>query len=81
MVVVLLLSGLKSLSPESLILAGVALSSLFSGGSALLQYFAADVQVAAVVFWTFGDIGRTSKIGLLKRLVVCILTVPGHIRT
>ncbi len=60
-VVVLLLSRLKSMSPESLILAGVALSSLFSGGSALLQYFAADVQVAAVVFWTFGDLGRTSK--------------------
>ena len=60
-VIVLLLSKLKNLSPESLILAGVALSSLFSGGSALLQYFAADVQVAAVVFWTFGDIGRTSK--------------------
>lgn len=60
-VVVLLLSRFKSMSPESLILAGVALSSLFSGGSALLQYFAADVEVAAVVFWTFGDIGRTGK--------------------
>lgn len=60
-VVILLLSRLKSLSPESLILAGVALSSLFSGGSALLQYFAADVQVAAVVFWTFGDLEEQVK--------------------
>lgn len=59
--VVLLLSKIKSLTPESLVLSGVALSSLFSGGSTLLQYFAEDVEVSAVVFWTFGDLGRTSK--------------------
>lgn len=72
MVVILILSRLKSLSPESLILAGVALSSLFSGGSALLQYFADDVQVAAVVFWTFGDIGRTSKSEII---IIAICTI------
>ena len=75
-VVVLLLSRLKSLSPESLILAGVALSSLFSGGSALLQYFAADVQVAAVVFWTFGDLGRTSKNEII---IITIGTIAAYI--
>ncbi|MFA9466818.1 MAG: iron chelate uptake ABC transporter family permease subunit [Velocimicrobium sp.] len=75
-VIVLLLSRLKSLSPESLILAGAALSSLFSGGSALLQYFAADVQVAAVVFWTFGDIGRTSKNEIL---IVALCTIAAFI--
>lgn len=72
MVVVLLLARSKNLSPESLILAGVALSSLFSGGSALLQYFAADVQIAAVVFWTFGDIGRTSK-GEILIIALCTI--------
>lgn len=58
--VILLFSRFKSLTTESLILAGVALTSLFSGGTALLQYFAEDVQIAAVVFWTFGDLGRTN---------------------
>ncbi len=43
-----------------MVLAGVALSSLFAGGTTLLQYFAEDVKLAAVVFWTFGDLGRTS---------------------
>jgi len=54
------LSGIKNASPQSMVLSGVALSTMFAGGTTLLQYFAADVKVAAVVFWTFGDLGRTS---------------------
>ena len=41
-----------------MILAGVALSSMFTGATTLLQYFADDVQLATVVYWTFGDLGR-----------------------
>lgn len=58
--VVLGLSRIKKISPQTMILSGVALSSLFSGGTTLLQYFADDVKVAAVVFWTFGSLGSTS---------------------
>lgn len=57
--IILGLSYLRRVSPESMILAGVALSSMFAGATTLMQYFAADVKVAAVVFWTFGDLGRT----------------------
>lgn len=56
--VVILLSQLKKeLGPAGLILAGVALSSLFTGGSTLLQYFADETKISAVVFWTFGNLG------------------------
>jgi iron complex transport system permease protein len=48
------------MSPESIILAGVALSSLFTSGTILIQYFATDVEIATVVFWTFGDVARSS---------------------
>ncbi|MCI1965016.1 MAG: iron ABC transporter permease [Oscillospiraceae bacterium] len=58
--VVLGLSRFKEISPETMILSGVALSALFSGGTAIIQYFADDVSLSAVVFWTFGDMGRTS---------------------
>ena len=58
--VVLGLSRIKKITPQTMILSGVALSSLFSGGTTLLQYFADDVKVAAVVFWTFGSLGSTS---------------------
>jgi iron complex transport system permease protein len=57
--IVLGLSYFRKVAPESMILAGVALSSMFAGATTLMQYFAADVKVAAVVFWTFGDLGRT----------------------
>lgn len=43
-----------------MVLSGVALGSLFSAATIIIQYFASDVQVAAIVFWTFGDIGRAS---------------------
>lgn len=56
--VILLLSAVKKLSSEAIILAGVALSSLFVSGTVLLQYFGSDVEVASIVFWTFGDVGR-----------------------
>lgn len=44
----------------TLILAGTALSSMFSGGSTLLQYFADDSALGAVVFWTFGNLGSAN---------------------
>ena len=61
------LSRLRGVSPSTMILGGVALSSLFTGGTTLVQYFADDVQVATVVYWTFGDLGRPGwgEIGLI----------------
>ena len=57
-VVVMVLSQFKKdLGPSGLILAGVALSSLFGGASALLQYFADETKITSVVFWTFGNLG------------------------
>lgn len=58
--VILLLGKLRRFSPEAMVLAGVAIGSLFSAGTILIQYFAEDVQVAAMIFWTFGDLGRAS---------------------
>lgn len=68
--VVLGLSRFKRITPQTMILSGVALSSLFSGGTTLLQYFADDVKVAAVVFWTFGNLGSTSWREILIMTVV-----------
>ncbi|PIE52243.1 iron ABC transporter permease [Candidatus Fermentibacteria bacterium] len=58
--VILLIARLGKASPEVMVLAGVSLASLFSAGTMLLQYFADDVQLAAMVFWTFGDLARAS---------------------
>ena len=75
MSLILLLARLRGFSPESVVLAGVAFGSLFAAGSTLVQYFAEDVQVAAMVFWTFGDLGRVSwqEVGLLTALTLAAL--------
>lgn len=74
-VVILLLARLKKMSPQSIILAGVALSSLFTSGTILIQYFATDVEIATVVFWTFGDVARSnwSEIGLLGFVTLFVI--------
>jgi iron complex transport system permease protein len=72
---ILLLARLRGFSPESVVLAGVAFGSLFAAGSTLVQYFAEDVQVAAMVFWTFGDLGRVSwqEVAILSTLTAAAL--------
>lgn len=55
---ILLLSAMRQVTTEALILAGVALSAFFGAATMFIQYFATDIQVAATVFWTFGDIGK-----------------------
>ena len=57
--VVIAISRLRrGVGPGGLVLAGTALSAMFAGGSTLLQYFADDTSLGAVVFWTFGNLGN-----------------------
>lgn len=72
MVIILLSQFKKELGPAGLILAGVALSSLFSGGSTLLQYFADETKISSVVFWTFGNLGSAGWTELLILAVVLL---------
>ena len=51
--IILGLSLLRGLSPQAIILAGVALSSLFTSATMFLQYFSDEVRVSSTVFWTF----------------------------
>ncbi|PIE69118.1 MAG: iron ABC transporter permease [Deltaproteobacteria bacterium] len=64
---IIAVSKVRGATPETMILAGVALGALFTAGTMFLQFFADDVQLAAMVFWTFGDTARASwrEIGIL----------------
>ncbi len=64
-------SRIRGSSPEVMVLTGVAIGSLFTAATMFLQYFADDVQLASMVFWTFGDLARASwkEIGFLALLV------------
>ncbi|MEF2230926.1 MAG: iron ABC transporter permease [Pseudodesulfovibrio sp.] len=66
--VIIAVSRLRGATPEVMILTGVALGALFTAGTMFLQYFADDVQLAAMVFWTFGDTARASwtELGIMS---------------
>ncbi len=70
--IIIALATCKRATPETMILTGVALGSLFTAGITAMQYFASDVELAAMVFWTFGDVGRTNwqELGLIAALVI-----------
>lgn len=65
----------KDIGPGGLVLAGVALSSLFSGGSTLLQYFTDDTKLGAIVFWTFGNLGSANwrDLGILAAVLAAAM--------
>ncbi len=56
--IILALSRLTKVAPESIVLAGVVLGSIFAAGLTAVQYFASDVQIASIIYWTFGDLSR-----------------------
>ena len=62
--VIVMLGKYKNSSPVTLILTGIAMGSLFTAGYTVLQYFADQTQLSSIVFWTFGDVGRTSWVQL-----------------
>ena len=69
--VILGLARFRGTSPATMVLAGVAISSMFTGGTALVQYFCDDVMVATVVYWTFGSLGRA---GWTEIAIIAALT-------
>ena len=72
--VILGLSRFRQVSPEGIVLAGVAISSMFTGATTLIQYFADEVELSTLVFWTFGDLGSTGwkDLGGMTAVVVVL---------
>ncbi len=71
--IILMLSRYRGAGPEIIILAGIIISSLFGAGISAMQYFADNIQLASIVFWTFGDMGRA---GWGNILILSVVLVP-----
>ncbi|MFP4393286.1 MAG: FecCD family ABC transporter permease [Desulfohalobiaceae bacterium] len=75
-IIIIAISRIRGATPEVMVLSGVALGSLFNAGTMFLQYFADETQLAAVVFWTFGDAARAGWPEVwIMTLVVALGTV------
>ena len=55
-VLIMAISKFQHFSPESIILAGTALSAVFTALTTIMQYFGDETKLAAAIFWTFGDL-------------------------
>ena len=68
------LAKYKGITPETMILAGIAIMYLFSALTSFLQYVGHSEQVQVVVFWLMGSLGRSSwdKVGIVSAVIaVC----------
>lgn len=70
---ILSLCQLRSFSPNVVVLAGIAIGSIWTAATTILQFYATDVGISAAVIWNFGDLGRaTYKTDLIMFVVVFI---------
>ncbi|QLH75633.1 MAG: iron ABC transporter permease [Methanomassiliicoccales archaeon] len=58
--VILLASRRIGMSPETMILCGVAMAYIFSASNTLLQFFAEADAMKSTVFWMVGDLARSA---------------------
>lgn len=73
---IFVLSGLRGVTIETMVLLGIALVFLFSSLLALMQYIASEQALQQVVFWTLGSLVKATwpKIGIAA--VVLLVTTP-----
>ena len=57
---VLGLCRLRAFTPNVVVLAGIALGSVWTAATTILQFYATDVGLSAAVIWSFGDPGRAT---------------------
>ena len=71
--VILGLCKIRSFEPGVVVLAGIAIGSVWTAATTILQFYATDVGLSAAVVWNFGDLGRaTYKTDLIMFIVVAV---------
>jgi iron complex transport system permease protein len=70
-VIVFGLAKLRGASPETVVLAGIALTYFFGSATAVLHYFASEEQLSAMVRWTFGTLSGATwgEIGIITAVL------------
>ena len=73
---IMLILGLctaRAFSPNVVVLSGIAIGSVWTAATTVLQFYATDVGLSAAVVWSFGDLGRaTYRTDLIMAAVVFV---------
>lgn len=77
---VFFMSRLKRSSPETMVLAGIALTYFFGSLTAILQFFANEQQLNAMVNWTFGTLSGADWHRLTIVAAAFLLAMPVFVR-
>ena len=72
--IIIALVRFTTVSAETMVLAGVAISSIFSAGISALQYIFNDSALSLIVFWQFGSLGKAgwSELAIIAVAVIAI---------
>ncbi len=66
---------LRGVTPEAMILVGIAMLFTFNALLAFLQYGASELQLAQIIFWQLGSLARASwaKVGVCLAVLMIVL--------
>ncbi|MEM6914348.1 MAG: iron ABC transporter permease [Pseudomonadota bacterium] len=66
---------LRGVSPEAMILVGIAMLFTFNALLAFLQYGASEIQLAQLIFWQLGSLARATwdKVGICVLVLAIVL--------
>lgn len=67
---------LRGVTPEAMILVGIAMLFTFNALLALLQYGASELELAQIIFWQLGSLARASWSKVLTCVIVLAIVVP-----
>ncbi|MBO6084704.1 MAG: iron ABC transporter permease, partial [Candidatus Methanomethylophilaceae archaeon] len=71
--IIVLLVTITKVDANTMVLAGVAISSIFAAGISALQYIYNEYALSAIVFWQFGSLGKATWDELK---IVAVVVIP-----
>ncbi|HRK81488.1 MAG TPA: iron ABC transporter permease [Saprospiraceae bacterium] len=69
---IIFISRKKGATPENMILSGIIINTFFMALTSILQFLADDVQLGSIVFWTFGDLAKSTWNTLAIQVLVIL---------
>ena len=77
--IIIKLGNMRSITSESYILVGIAITFIAGAIVSILQYFASDAQLSQLTHWSFGSLSRPSLNNVMWICVAIISLLPSTI--
>ena len=78
--IIIQLGKMRSISAESYILVGIAITFICGAIVSTMQYFASDAQLSQLAHWSFGSLSRPNMDNIILMGLVLIALLPTAIR-